>query len=194
MRSKKQQQASKLNGSKSKGPVTPEGKARSSQNAITHGMHARAIVLAGEDDDKYSQLQAEYFNYWQPETIIETDLVNDIATSRWRLNRLLANETAVLDAEIDRQREAVSEEFKTIDQCRPYYYYSGNWYIPAYQGWDIEYYPTVPPIGMAFQWPPAPFQLVRRGPNVYAVSQGVYYQQLLNGGLVYYRVAGYAWQ
>ena len=117
MRSKKQQQASKLNGSKSKGPVTPEGKARSSQNAITHGMHARAIVLAGESDDKYRQLQAEYFNYWQPETIIETDLVNDIATSRWRLHRLLANETAVLDAEIDRQREAISEEFKTIDQC-----------------------------------------------------------------------------
>jgi len=79
-------------------------------------------------------------------------------------------------------------------QSRPYYYYSGNWYIPAYQGWDIEYYPTVPPIGMVFQWPPSPFQLVRRGPYVYAVSQGVYSQQLLNGGLVYYRVAGYAWQ
>ena len=77
-------------------------------------------------------------------------------------------------------------------QNRPYYYSGGYWYMPYYQGWDIEYYPTIPPIGMVFQWPPSPYQVVRRGPYVYAVSQGVYYQQFLNGGLVYYRVVGYA--
>ena len=117
MRTKKQKLAARINGRKSKGPVTPEGKARSSQNAITHGIHARAVVLSTENPEKYDQLKAEYFAYWKPETVFETDLVNDIAISRWRLNRLLANETAAIDREIDRQRVAIKQEFKSIDPC-----------------------------------------------------------------------------
>ena len=117
MRTKKQQLAARINGRKSKGPVTPEGKARSSQNAITHGIHARAVVLSTENAAKYDQLKAEYFAYWQPASIFEADLVSDIATSRWRLNRLLATETAVIDREMDRQRDTLNQEFKSIDEC-----------------------------------------------------------------------------
>jgi hypothetical protein len=117
MRTKKQKLAARINGRKSKGPVTPEGKARSSQNAITHGIHARSVVLSTENPEKYDQLRAAYFDYWQPSTVFETDLVNDLAISRWRLNRLLANETAAIDREIDRQRDAIKQEFKSIDEC-----------------------------------------------------------------------------
>ena len=116
MRTKKQKLASKINGRKSKGPITPEGKARSSQNAVTHGLHARAVVLAGEDPEKYNRFKAAYIAYWNPQSILEDDLITDIVSSRWRLNRLLATETATIDHEVDQQRESVTQEFTKIDE------------------------------------------------------------------------------
>ena len=74
-------------------------------------------MLSTENREKYDQLKAEYFAYWQPASILETDLVNDIAISRWRLNRLLATETAAIDREMDRQRDALNQEFNSIDEC-----------------------------------------------------------------------------
>ena len=117
MRTEKQQIAARINGSKSRGPKSPEGKARSSQNAITHGLHAKAVVLSNENPANLEELREEYYAYWQPQTRVECDLVDDMIQARWRIYRVLATETAALDLEMDRQREAVSREFVRIDEA-----------------------------------------------------------------------------
>lgn len=42
--------ASRINGARSRGPRTPEGKARSSQNALKHGLRAQKLVLLKDED------------------------------------------------------------------------------------------------------------------------------------------------
>jgi hypothetical protein len=53
MSTERQQNASRANGSKSRGPVTQAGKLASSRNAITHGMLSTTIVLKGESTDRF---------------------------------------------------------------------------------------------------------------------------------------------
>ena len=54
MTSQAQTKANQKNARKSTGPKTPAGKARVSQNALTHGIYAAIPLLPGEDQDKLS--------------------------------------------------------------------------------------------------------------------------------------------
>ena len=56
MSSLRRAESSKANGALSKGPVTPEGKRNSSQNAIIHGLLADCIVLPGESEECFEEV------------------------------------------------------------------------------------------------------------------------------------------
>jgi hypothetical protein len=43
-------EASRRNGARSRGPRTPEGKARSSQNALKHGIRAQKFLVLPDED------------------------------------------------------------------------------------------------------------------------------------------------
>jgi hypothetical protein len=115
-RTRKQAEAARRNGAKSRGPVTPEGKDRSSRNAITHGLDSRVLVLRNESTEAYERMLADYLNEFQPETRRERDLVGDIVTARWRLNRVITLETAGIDFEIDRQRPELTQTSPELDE------------------------------------------------------------------------------
>jgi hypothetical protein len=65
-RTEKQIEASRLNGSKSQGPVTPEGKAISSQNNLRPGMLAKAVLIEGESLANFHEFMRSLETNWQP--------------------------------------------------------------------------------------------------------------------------------
>ena len=78
-------ETSRINGAKSHGPKTPEGKATSSQNSIKHGLTSRStIVLQCESVDEFQAFLAEHIAIHQPVTPPELELVDQMAIARWR--------------------------------------------------------------------------------------------------------------
>ena len=92
----KRDKANRENAKKSTGPRTPEGKARSSQNAFKHGFSARASTHFYEDQGRFHERRDAFFQSLNPNDIIEATLVDMMATSTWRLERLIKCDTAIL--------------------------------------------------------------------------------------------------
>jgi hypothetical protein len=88
MASEKQKAASRANGAKSRGPVTPEGKLRSRRNNIERGMLARTVVLEDESLPRFHALMTSLQEELKPETTIENLLIHKMAVAHWRLMRV----------------------------------------------------------------------------------------------------------
>jgi len=81
---------------RSTGPRTPEGKQRSSLNAFRHGLTGQTVVISEEDKKHFDAFCSGFFNDYQPEGALEAQLVQNIATCFWRLNRIAAHEETLL--------------------------------------------------------------------------------------------------
>jgi hypothetical protein len=103
MSTERQKQASRANGSKSRGPSTPEGKRASSHNAEKHGLLSGTIVLEGESTDRFLDLVAALHEEFQPQTPFEESLIENMAAARWRQMRIWGMEKAGMDHETRRQ-------------------------------------------------------------------------------------------
>ncbi len=80
--------ASRQNGAKSGGPMTPEGKARSAQNALKHGMRAQQhLVLPEEDAAEFAALEAALLEELAPVGALQAVLARRVAVAAWRLAR-----------------------------------------------------------------------------------------------------------
>ena len=91
--------ASRANGARSKGPVSAEGKRKSSKNAITHGLLARNIVLSDESPEGFEAIMNDHLERLQPADGMELGLIEDMAASRYRFHRALAIETRLIENE-----------------------------------------------------------------------------------------------
>jgi len=89
--------ANQANSQLSTGPRTEEGKARSSQNSLKHGVFAKTIVLPGESQEEFDALLAGLRKDHKPEGETESNLVRGLAEIQWRLNRLRRYEAAATD-------------------------------------------------------------------------------------------------
>jgi hypothetical protein len=95
MRTQAQIEAARRNGAKSRGPVTAEGKARSSRNAVRHGLCSQTpATIAALDPAGWSETLDEAVRDFRPVTREEHDLVAEIAAARWRIARAVRVESA----------------------------------------------------------------------------------------------------
>ena len=103
MSSDKRIEASRANGKKSRGPVTPEGKRISSRNAERHGLLSKSIVMEGEDAERFNAKLARFISEHLPQTESELVLVETMAVAKWRQERIWDMETARVSEEIRTQ-------------------------------------------------------------------------------------------
>jgi hypothetical protein len=81
-------EAARRNGAKSRGPATEAGKARSSANALKHGLAAAShAFLEGEDRAAYEELLAGLVKELAPAAELEGQLVRRLASALWRQDR-----------------------------------------------------------------------------------------------------------
>jgi hypothetical protein len=75
---------------------TPEGKARSSMNALRHGLTARVVVLPSEDMDAYQAFSKEIVDSLDAQTPVERQFAQTVADNQWRINRIRSIEDGML--------------------------------------------------------------------------------------------------
>jgi hypothetical protein len=96
MTTPQQRAANRANAQKSTGPQTSEGKARSAQNALQHGLTAQRPVLPDEDPAAFIALQERLWAQYRPATAVEEALTATLVHSLWRLQRVPAIEALLL--------------------------------------------------------------------------------------------------
>jgi hypothetical protein len=98
-RSPAQIEASRRNGARSRGPVTEEGKARASRNALKHGLTAmHHLVLEDEAPAELEEMTARLMAEVEPLSEIEARIARRMAIAFWKGERAERIEVALFDA------------------------------------------------------------------------------------------------
>ena len=114
-RTKKQAEASRANGRKSRGPKTLAGKLRSALNSMSHGLTSGTVVLTAEDPQEYAALRSAYLQRFQPADTVEAEAVDAMVLARWYLRRAAKAETALVDVTMDLQDRKIARKFDRVD-------------------------------------------------------------------------------
>jgi hypothetical protein len=96
--SARQLRANRQNAQHSTGPKSEAGKRRASENALTHGLTAKRVLLPGEDAELLEALWYEALAYFAP-VGFEILIVRDWFETMWRLRRIPAWETAMFHSQ-----------------------------------------------------------------------------------------------
>jgi hypothetical protein len=122
-------EANRRNAQRSTGPKTPEGKAKSSQNSITHGIFAKQFLngAAPETVAEMEVLAAGIQGHYQPVGMLEEILVQKIVVETARYGRILgleqqelARKYAFFNTAVDRMGRYTTSTsrglFRTIEE------------------------------------------------------------------------------
>ena len=112
----------RINGSKSKGPTSVEGKANSSRNSLKHGFAAVInVVLTVENSDDFLLHVDGFKAGFRPQDYVEQTMVEELAAISWRKARLIALETSIIDAQVSAQ-DPVVRTLHPVEADNPYFH------------------------------------------------------------------------
>jgi hypothetical protein len=125
MSSFRQIEANRRNARLSTGPVTEEGKRRSRQNAIRHGLTAETVIDALEDAEDYAAFELAVTADYDAQSAVERELVLRLASLLWRLRRATAIESGLFKQakhllQLRQRRQTHQEHQKIIDSLYRY--------------------------------------------------------------------------
>lgn len=80
---------------RSTGPLTEEGKARSAQNALKHGLTSRQVVVPEGMDAEFESLQSALSEQIQPVGAMEEVLFRQLVHAAWSLERIRQLEATI---------------------------------------------------------------------------------------------------
>jgi hypothetical protein len=119
-RTTEQSEASRQNGTKSKGPVTPAGKLASSGNSIGHGLESRAALMPGESLEAYRANLDIWTTTLGPRTPGEAQVVARIADISFRRDRLSRLEEKLMASALEKALavSAPAQTLKKVSQAQ----------------------------------------------------------------------------
>lgn len=88
--------SSRANGALSRGPKTTEGKRKSSQNAVRHGLLSKTVIAQNESNPVFDMVLADHFNALKPANDAELALTKEMVESSYRLRRLWTLENKMM--------------------------------------------------------------------------------------------------
>ncbi len=80
-------ESNRRNSLRSTGPKTPKGKAVVSMNAVKHGAYSEALTLLLESPEDFQALRSGMVDTLKPQGLMETRLVDRLASLWWRMDR-----------------------------------------------------------------------------------------------------------
>lgn len=101
MATDKQAAANRRNALHSTGPRTAEGKARSSQNAVTHGLNCAGFIVTEDRRQEFESLRAELIEQHQPVTAAEWQVFQTLLHAAWGQKRVWWLEAELFDGQSD---------------------------------------------------------------------------------------------
>ena len=121
MSSFRQIEANRRNARLSTGPVTEEGKKRSRQNALRHGLTAETVIDALEDAEDYAAFEMAVTADYDAQSAVERELVLRLASLLWWLRRATTIESGLFKIQanhllqVRQRKQAHQERPKIID-------------------------------------------------------------------------------
>lgn len=94
-------ETNRQNARKSTGPRTEAGKAASSKNRLAHGLCSSSLIIYGECQEEFDDLQIQTHITFDPQTAEETLLVDQMTEALWRLNRARRVESKTFERMMD---------------------------------------------------------------------------------------------
>lgn len=113
-RTEAQQEASRQNGARSKGPKTGQGKLNSAKNSYKHGAYSTSLLMWGDDEEAFFRLEKDLKSRYNPQGETESVIFHQMLAAMWRLQRIPPSDVSMHNIQMQRMCAAVDTQFETV--------------------------------------------------------------------------------